>query len=170
MRIDERNAWALAHLLHGQRPDWPVDSIMTLLSRHRDVPSLGALTIAAMTKALEPTCHTPAPIFHTGPHWPEQARHNLQPAPRCEDHPTFDGPTCRCCWSEVKTGDRPRNQVGHHWTPPEGSTTHPTDQTTAQTNGNVPLSAGNPRNAPEPHPTDLRPAERRTAARTEDAA
>lgn len=115
--ITDQQGRAIAYLLHEIRPDWPVASLMSLIDKHRDVPSLGALTIAATTKAMEATCQTPGPIFHPGPHWPEKVRAQIPRPPSCEDHIGQDGPTCRSCWADVKAGIRPRDRIGRHHTP-----------------------------------------------------
>jgi hypothetical protein len=112
--ITDQQGRAIAYLIHEIRPDWGTQALTTLISNNREVPSLSALVIAATTKAMELTCKTPAPIFHPGPHWPEEARHKLPPGPPCEDHPTFEGRTCRCCWADVKVGQRSPDQVGKH--------------------------------------------------------
>jgi len=118
--ITDQQKRAVAYLLHEIRPDWPVASLVSLIDKHRDVPSLGALTIAATTKAMERTCQTPAPIFHPGPHWPEAARAHLPKSPPCEDHIGQDAHTCRSCWADVKAGIRPQTHIGkHHEAAPE---------------------------------------------------
>jgi hypothetical protein len=112
--ITDQQKRAVAYLLHEILPDWPVASLVSLIDKHSDVPSLGALTIAATTKAMEATCQTPAPIFHPGPHWPEAARRQLPKPPPCEDHIGQDAHTCRSCWADVKAGIRPQTHIGKH--------------------------------------------------------
>ena len=107
MPISEPQARAVAYLLNQIRPDWPVPSLLTLLERNRDVPSLGALIIAATTKALDPTCATPAPIFTQGTHWPAPHRDQLPRGPRCAKHKDFYVP-CPCCRSEA-IGEQPHD-------------------------------------------------------------
>ncbi|SDW33706.1 hypothetical protein SAMN04487912_102377 [Arthrobacter sp. cf158] len=116
--ITDQQARAIAYLLHEIRPDWPVASLMSLIDKHRDVPSLGALTIAATTKAMESTCQTPGPIFHPGPHWPEAARSHLPRPPSCEDHIGQESTSCRSCWADFKAGDRPQTHIGKHYEAP----------------------------------------------------
>jgi hypothetical protein len=94
-QISEPQARALAFLLNSVRPDWPQSSLLTLLERNRDVPSLGALILAATTKAMDATCRTPEPIFRTGPHWPVEARDQLPRGPRCRTHDDYE--PCRGC-------------------------------------------------------------------------
>ncbi|MFF1382795.1 hypothetical protein ACFVWT_04440 [Arthrobacter sp. NPDC058288] len=117
MTITDQQGRAIAYLLHEIRPDWGIASLMSLIDKHRDVPSLGALIIAAITKAMEPSCQTPAPIFRPGPHWPEKARPLLARAAPCEDHIGQDGYTCRSCHADVKAGIRPADRIGKHHEP-----------------------------------------------------
>lgn len=114
--LTDKQVNGVAWLLHELRPDWGVPSIKTLLAKN-EVPSLGALMIAATTKALEPTCKTPGPIFHPGPHWPEEVRSQIPAGPPCEDHDTFPARNCPCCWADHKVGQRPDTHIGKHWTP-----------------------------------------------------
>ena len=95
--ITEQQARALAYLLNQVRPDWPVPSLMALLEKNREVPSLGALTIAAVTKALEPSCKTPAPIWAPGPHWIAETRADQPPPPRCPQHTSYYAHNCGGC-------------------------------------------------------------------------
>lgn len=105
--ISEPQARALAFLLHEIRTDWPVESVFTLLGKHRDVPSLGAVIQAATTKALDRTCRTPEPIFQQGAHWPADIREQLPRGPRCQKHKDFYLP-CPCCRSEA-IGEQPHD-------------------------------------------------------------
>ena len=95
--ITEQQARALAYLLNQVRPDWPVPSLMALLEKNRDVPSLGALTVAAVTKAMEPSCKTPAPIFQPGTHWTPDVRADQPPPPRCPQHTSYYAHNCGGC-------------------------------------------------------------------------
>ena len=117
MTITDQQGRAVAYLLHEIRPDWPVASLQTLITKHQDAVSLGALIIAATTKALEQTCQTPAPIFHPGPHWPAAARARLPKPPPCEDHIGQEGYSCRSCHADVKAGIRPPDRIGKHHEP-----------------------------------------------------
>lgn len=116
--ITDQQARAIAYLLHELRTDWGVQSLLSLIDKHKDAVSIGPLTIAAVTKAMEPTCKTPAPIFHPGPHWPVKAKTNLPKPEPCPDHIGEAAHNCRCCQADVKAGLRPQNMIGQHWTPP----------------------------------------------------
>lgn len=119
MTVTEQQARAVAFLLHEIRPDWGVASLLSLIGKHQP-QDLGALTIAAVTKALEPTCQTPAPIFHPGPHWPVKARAALPKPEPCPDHIGEAAHNCRCCHADVKAGLRPADMIGKTYTPPVG--------------------------------------------------
>lgn len=97
LEVQEPQARALAYLLNQIRPEWPVPSLLSLLEKNRDVPSLGALMVAAATKALEPTCRTPAPIWSPGPHWPQQTSAGLPPPALCPKHPPYYAHNCGGC-------------------------------------------------------------------------
>lgn len=117
MTITDQQTRAIAYLLHEIRPDWGITSLVSLIDKHSDTPDLGALVIAAATKAMEPSCQTPAPIFTAGNHWPVKARAKLPPADPCQDHIGQDANTCRSCWGDYKAGLRPMTHIGLHHEP-----------------------------------------------------
>lgn len=94
--VSEQQGRAVAFLLNQLRPDWPERSILSLLEKHQDV-DLGALIIAATTKAREPTCRTPAPIFAAGPHWPANTAANLPRPAYCPTHTGQPAHNCGSC-------------------------------------------------------------------------
>lgn len=100
MTITDQQARAVAYLLHEVRPDWGVQSLLTLITKH-DV-ELGPLIIAATTKAMEATCVTPAPIFTPGPHWPAKSRAALPRPEPCKLHIGEQAHNCRCCAADRK--------------------------------------------------------------------
>lgn len=110
--LNERQASLLAHILHELRPDWTVNSVFTLLGKHREVPSFGDLVIAAITKANDQTCKTPAPIFLPGNHWPERTRQHINPGPECPDHTGHHAYNCGPCQTDIRLGDRPPHLAG----------------------------------------------------------
>lgn len=102
MTITDQQGRAIAYLLHEIRPDWGIASLMSLIDKHRDVPDLGPLIIAATTKALESSCQTPAPIFHPGNHWPAKGKANLPRPKPCPLHIGEQEHSCRCCAADRK--------------------------------------------------------------------
>lgn len=102
MTITDQQARAVAYLLNQLRPDWGTGSLLTLINKHSDI-ELGPLIIAATTKALEPTCVTPAPIFHPGPHWITKTSRAALPRPEpCPQHIGEHAHNCRCCAADRK--------------------------------------------------------------------
>lgn len=99
--LTEPQARALAFLLNSVRPDWPIPSLLALFEKHQEV-AIGPLTVAAMTKALEPSCKTPGPIFAVGDHWPAETRADLPPPQRCKvtGHDSYYAHNCGACRSE----------------------------------------------------------------------
>ena len=59
-----------------------------------------------------------------GKHWTSTATDPavLPRGPACEDHPEEVAANCRCCWADVKTGQRPATHIGKHYQP-ESETT-----------------------------------------------
>jgi hypothetical protein len=102
----ERQASLLANLLHEIRPDWSVESLMTLMLQNRKIPSLATLVQAAVTKAIQPSCTTPAPIFQQGAHWPPEVREQLPKPKRCGIHRDFYEP-CVCCAADAIAEKKP---------------------------------------------------------------
>lgn len=118
MSITEQQGRAVAFLLHELRPDWGIASLVSLIGKHAET-DLGALTVAAVTKAMEPTCQTPGPIFHPGPHWPAAAKAEAPKPVPCPDHVGENAHNCRCCWADIKAGVRPETSLGKHHENPE---------------------------------------------------
>lgn len=123
MNLTPKQIEGLALMLHAARPEWPLAPLRAIIEKNREVPSYQAVVIAAITKATEPSCMTPAPIFTPGPHWPEEARTKIH-APDCPDHIGKPAHNCAGCWADVKAGDRLPQQVGKPLNPEPG--TNPT--------------------------------------------
>ncbi len=68
MTINKPQAQALAALLHELRPEWVIQSLLTLLYEHRDEHPFPELCTAAITVAKNPA-KGPGIIFLDGPHW-----------------------------------------------------------------------------------------------------
>lgn len=75
MTITERQAHALANLLHELRPGWPAKSLITLIGKNRD-SDFPALAVTAVAVATDSRNQTPAVIFL------ELARDGHKPAPQ----------------------------------------------------------------------------------------
>lgn len=122
--ITKPQAEALAGILHQLRPEWGIPSMVTLIGHNKDHPAtFQRLTVAAVHAATRtradgtPVADTPKVIYQPGRHWdhPVGETPAHQPAgPNCEDHPTFQAHSCRCCWADIKAGLRPENALGKH--------------------------------------------------------
>lgn len=155
--LNEPQARHLAGILNIIRPDWPVPSLLTLIWENRAQPDFPALVVAAVTKAQDRTCKTPAPIFTPGAHWPEAVRDKLPALPRCRDHDTEDAPTCRSCLADVKTGDRPETMIGKRLalpTPPVGSTKQANTSPAERIRSDLRAAKDARRAIPHPDPTE----------------
>ncbi len=114
--INENQARIIAHALHEIRPSWSIDGTMKVLDRNKDhSAAFGELMSAAVTAALDPDTQTPGRIFQVSIHWPEKSKSRLPKPPDCPDHVGESGPTCRCCWADVKSGQRPQTHIGIHF-------------------------------------------------------
>lgn len=102
--LTERQAIYLAHAIHEIRRDWTVSSLMLLLARHRHVTCFGALVVAAATKAMDPGCRTPAPIFDPDAHWPKHVHGQLPAIVPCAGHEIAVGLGCRSCRADGSVG------------------------------------------------------------------
>ena len=102
MTITEPQARALAYLLHEIRPDWGITSLLSLIDKHKDAVDVGPLILAATTKALEPTCKTPGPIWIPGPHWIGKTKAALPRPEPCRLHIGEQAHNCRCCAADAK--------------------------------------------------------------------
>lgn len=111
--INEKQAGALATLLHQMRRGWSIPSMMTMLSKHHDHPaSFQEIAIAATTAAADDKVTSPGIIFIDTRFWPEPAKPKLPPPAPCEDHDTEPARNCRSCLADVKVGERPQELVG----------------------------------------------------------
>lgn len=110
--LNETEATLLAQMLHQIRPDWTTNSLLSILWENRNTPSYPALIIAAVTKAQDPGCRTPAPIFLDGQHWPQSSRAHIPAGKPCADHPTQQAHSCTSCQADIKLGQRPPHMQG----------------------------------------------------------
>ncbi|MFJ7748691.1 hypothetical protein ACIQXM_01895 [Arthrobacter sp. NPDC097144] len=115
----------LANLLNQIRPEWQINSMMTLFFENQTFAPFPALVEAAVKVARNPAKKFPNVIFMTGSHW-DTTTPNIgaqAPAgPPCEDHDTEPAHNCRSCIADTKVGQRPITHIGKHYTP-ESETT-----------------------------------------------
>lgn len=110
----------LAYALHEIRPEWGIPSMRTLFEKNRTFADFAPLLEAAVKVARNPAKKTPTVIFMSGPHWDATAPDVNKDAPKpppCEDHPEQQAHNCRCCWADIKIGERPTEYLGRHYTP-----------------------------------------------------
>lgn len=111
--ITENQARIMAHALHEIRPAWGIDATLKVLERNAQHPAPFAdILAAAVMAARDPQTQTPGRIFQVQIHWPEDAKKKLPKPPRCPDHDGQDASTCRSCWADIKTGERPEHLLG----------------------------------------------------------
>lgn len=78
--IEKNQAERLAAMANALRPDWPVASLMTVLSHHRDRPYRD-LAVALAWTAADPATATPGRLAEAGPWWTAAAADIPGPAP-----------------------------------------------------------------------------------------
>lgn len=108
---DKHEIERIALAANAHRPDWPVSSLVTLLSRHAGRPYLD-LAVAMTVVACDPATRTPARINEAGPWW-VTVKGYATPAvgpgaePRCtvEGHEHELARNCRCCRAERLAGE-----------------------------------------------------------------
>ncbi|WP_146008985.1 hypothetical protein [Zhihengliuella halotolerans] len=123
--INEHQAHALALIINSFRPnDWGTHQILAVLSEHQNTPTpFPRIVEAAIRAARNPAIKSPTAIFLPGKHWDTDTDTvaDDQPAPTpntpCEDHPHEPAHTCRCCWADVRAGDRSPDHIGKTTTP-----------------------------------------------------
>lgn len=113
------------------RPDWTRNSPGQTWKRALDdytlpfaknyLHAVAALTAYCLEeKDGRRTKRTPNLFPLEGSHWsvvpppavPGQGPGARSVGPACEDHPTFEAASCRCCLADVKLGQRPQDKIG----------------------------------------------------------
>lgn len=139
-KLTDPEGVALANLAIALRPDWSKNNPGKVIHDHQAehghliqadsfVHAVQALIVYATGQGVERK-RTPNLYVADGRHW-ESTRPTVSGwdrRPACQEHPEEAAHNCRCCWSEVKTGDRAEDMIGkrHPTTPlpppPDGMT------------------------------------------------
>lgn len=132
-RLTDAEGRQLERIMLATRPDWAPRNPGRMLEQANTVGFIHAADYAHMIRALahyatqpdqhgQPFGRSPDGYTRAGAHWTTTAPQGYERPrmPKCEDHPTEDADTCRCCWSEVKERPqtRPEHMVGRRLHPP----------------------------------------------------
>ena len=106
--IDKADAERIAQAIHDLRPEWPAQSVLTLIGNSDDLRTRAYrdLAVALTYVACDPASLTPGRVREAGPWW---AHTNAQRATvsavttRCGDHPAHPALNCPECAEEVVT-------------------------------------------------------------------
>lgn len=115
-KLTQLDAIDAARIVHRARADWDPPGIVAAFAKLRYELDIAQALTAAMRAAADPQAKTPDAITWDK-HRPATTLPGTQPGKRCADHSWLDASTCRCCWSEVKTGMRPESHIGRHYNP-----------------------------------------------------
>lgn len=119
---NQRQADALTEIItvirctkhHTNTPDWHEKATMNVLRDNHNHPAPYPDIVQALTKyAATSDKQTPAFLFDPLRDWKEPG--NPRITNPCESHPTREARNCTDCWSEIKTGMRPKDALGKHW-------------------------------------------------------
>jgi len=127
-KLDRQQGQRLTAALLAMRPDWTPNNPGRMLEAINEAEGFPGVDFGHCIRALAHYAtatgddgrhqyRTPDIYPRDGKHWTVTAPETWQrpKAPACVDHPEQDGPTCRCCWADVKTGQRPAEMIGKHY-------------------------------------------------------
>lgn len=131
MKLTDQEGQRLVAMMLAMRPDWTPNKPGRLLHETNQAGGLThaqdyghairALAAYATETGLDGrhTKRTPNLYPADGRHWTTTATqpHALPQGPPCEDHPEQEAANCRCCWADIKVGQRPTTHIGKHHTP-----------------------------------------------------
>ena len=106
--ISKTEAERLAHAVNAMRPDWPLSSLLTFISRNLAGRALRDVAVALAWVACDPETKTPARVLEAGPWWKAtQAEAGTVSAitHRCPEHPTRAAWNCPECEAEAVSPD-----------------------------------------------------------------
>lgn len=131
MKLTDQEGQRLVAAMLAMRPDWiPNKPGRMLLEANQAGGLVFAQDFGHALRALaayatetgpdgRPVKRTPNLYAADGKHWTSTATEPtaLPRQPACEDHPEEPAHNCRCCWADVKTGQRPQSHIGKTYTP-----------------------------------------------------
>ena len=105
----------LAAMANQLRPDWPVNSLTTFISRHRS-RAYRDLAVALAWVATDAHTNTPARLDEAGPWWRAATAGDGSLPPRhyrvtCDEHPDQDMP-CATCKQEAEAMTQDAHAAG----------------------------------------------------------
>ena len=111
--IDKAEAERISQAVHDLRPEWPAQSVLTLIATNNDLRSRAYrdLAVAFAYVACDETSLTPGRVRENGPWW---SHTNAQKATvsaittRCPDHPAHTAWNCPDCEAGAVTPERAR--------------------------------------------------------------
>ena len=124
-KLEPREGNLLSDMMLAVRPDWARNRPRDVLLRanaegfaqaHDFDHMVRALAHYATVRGRDGGYHfrTPDLFPDAGEHWTVTAPAGWSrvAGARCEEHPTFEADTCRCCHADIKAGMRPPGTVG----------------------------------------------------------
>lgn len=102
----------IAAATHALRPDWPIASLVSLLTAKQSARAYTDLAVAMTVIACDSTTRTPARVNEMGPWWTAVSGYSTPSVgPGAEPRCTRDGHehelqrNCRCCRAERLAGE-----------------------------------------------------------------
>ena len=136
MKLTDQEGQRLVAMMLAMRPDWTPNKPSLLLHAANQGDGfiyaqdyghvIRALAHYATETGPDGRHHYRTPDLYPadGRHWTTTATkpEALPPGPACEDHPEEPARNCRCCWADVRVGDRPHHLIGKHHQPESENT------------------------------------------------
>lgn len=124
-KLNTQEGQRLTALMLTMRPDWTPNNPARMLHTANETTGLPGMDFDHAVRALAHYAttrgddgrhvkRTPDLYPLDGTHWSSTAPTgwSATPEPPCEDHPEHGARTCRCCWGDVRAGERNPDQVG----------------------------------------------------------
>ena len=104
--IDKADAERIAQAIHDLRPEWPAQSVLTLIGNHDDLRTRAYrdLAVALTFVACDPASLTPGRVREQGPWWQHTTAQKATVSAvttRCPEHPQHAAWNCPDCDAEA---------------------------------------------------------------------